>query len=90
MAHKALVLVLEAAEVLAVVANTHKSVAVAFVIKVASIVICVVCLYISREEVSKKLVVLHNLAKKKEKKIANMFEDMTCVAPFSKLRCSEL
>jgi hypothetical protein len=51
LAHGALVL--EVAEVLAVVVNTHKLVAVAFVIGVASVVICVVHLYISREEVSK-------------------------------------
>jgi hypothetical protein len=51
LAHGALVL--EVAEVLAVVINAHKSVAVAFVIRVASVIVCVVCLYISREEISK-------------------------------------
>jgi hypothetical protein len=51
LAHGALVL--EVVEMLAVVVNAHKSVAVAFVIGVASVVICVVHLYISREEVSK-------------------------------------
>ncbi len=49
-------LVLEAVEVLAMVANAHKLVVVAFVIDLASIIICVVCLYILREKVSKKLV----------------------------------